>query len=374
MSPDNLPEQDPESEAELPEADPNLSGKNPADSRGAGGTAFTGTEPIFGSFTNTANILANTRLTHEGSIFVVVNDLAPTITNLGRDYRAHGNAIRTLQELQRLRGIFDTRVQQWRQREAARLSTKAQCSGMAIREMEKEFSRVNLEINRADSVLNRIVNDLDLITRTGADCPLLYPQNKVRTPKRETAKKAVNKKKTIDPTLVSLSAFFKTPGLELRFADARFPDDFDDTLREDLIDRNNLLTVMVHWTNRNPNTRDRGNLHLRIWLVPKRVDALIQLEKLLPHFRFHIQYENGDRRPVTWNKTTTDREDILEHPKLLQFLRDVSAAGFEDKKNLVRRKFEFYMLDFATELPFDVGIKRCFRIVIEKKPQTGNSK
>ena len=88
------------------------------------GTRFTGTEPIFGGFTNSSTIISNIRLTHNGQIFVSIAEIGAALVTLSREYRFHGDAVRAYHEIVRIRSNFDSRVQQWKTEELDRLQSK----------------------------------------------------------------------------------------------------------------------------------------------------------------------------------------------------------------------------------------------------------
>lgn len=342
------------------------------------GTKFTGTEPIFGAFTHASTVIASIRLTHGGKIFSPVNEVSSAITSLAREFRFKGDAVRTLQEMQRIRGMYNGRVQAWRQEETKRLNQKKSMNGNQLRDMEKELNRVNMDISRGDTVFNRMVNDLDLITRTGDECPLIRPQKKVvlggpnvtHTPKKPS-KPRVNK------TWLSLKSFFDPDGLLMSFKGALFIDDFDDTLREHCFEKKNFVSILNHWSNRNPNTRERGNLYLRIWIVPKSVEALLDLEKILPKLRFVIQVvDHEDRSLMTAAKGEQElefqsidlsSEKTIAEKRLNDYLLDISATSFEHKRILVRRPFEFYFADYCSDIPFETAIQCGFKLRLYKK-------
>jgi hypothetical protein len=342
------------------------------------GTKFTGTEPIFGAFTHSSTVIASIRLTHAGKIFSPVNEVSSAITSLAREFRFKGDSVRTLQEMQRIRGMYNGRVQAWRQEEARRLNQKKSMNGNQLRDMEKELNRVNLDISRGDTVFNRMVNDLDLITRTGDECPLVRPQKKVVLgPLKQSNKAKTPAKPKVSKTWLSLRTFFDPDGLMLSFRTAAFVDDFDDTLREHCFEKKNYVSILNHWSNRDPNTRERGNLYLRTWIIPKSVDALFDLEKILPKLRFSIEMmgkgnqstsaETHRKHDLVFQTTDLSTEKTIVEKRLNDYLHDIAATNFEHKRLLVRRPFEFYFADYCSDIPFETAIQFGFKLQLHKK-------
>ena len=364
-----------------PEPDQRVNNKTEVDTTDSelprSGTKFTGTEPIFGAFTHSSTVIAGIRLTHNSRIFSPVNEVSSAIISLSREFRFKGDAVRTLQEMQRIRGMYNSRVQAWRQEETKRLNQKKSMNGNQLRDMEKELNRVNLDISRGDTVFNRMVNDLDLITRTGDDCPLIRPQKKVVLDSTQDAEKPkAPPKPKVNKTWLSLRSFFDPDGLIMSFKTAAFIDDFDDTLREHCFERKSHVSILNHWTNRNPHTRERGDLYLRTWIVPKSVEALADLEKILPKLRFTVELieSDGDSKllktepeELEFKPIDLANEKTIVEKRLTDYLHDISATNFEHKRLLVRRPFEFFFADFCSNIPFETAIQCGFKLRLHKK-------
>lgn len=328
------------------------------------GTRFTGTEPIFGAFTHTSTIITNIRLTHYGKIYSPVNDIGAAVTALARDYRFHGDAVRAYQDMVRLRSNFEGRVQHWRSEEAIRLQNKKSLNGNQLRELEKELNRVYLEIARGESTLNRLENDLDLISRVGDDCPLIKPQQQspaVTDQDDPYVAPVIPQKEKTNGALASLNQLAKPDGLKFSFADCQHHDDFDDTIREHCYDQASHVSVLTHWSNRNPLTRERGNIYCRLYLVPKGVEALKELEDLLERASFRVFLENT-RWDLEFKRLSISLEKTLVAKKLTEFLYDLEAHRFQHRDLIVKRPFEFFGADFSPAIPFEKGIQTQFSL------------
>ncbi|MDB4793780.1 hypothetical protein OAG51_00030 [Pirellulaceae bacterium] len=325
------------------------------------GARFTGTEPVFGGFTHAATIVSNIRLTHEGKIFAAVNDLGAAVTALAREYRFHGDPIRAHQEMARLKGLYTNRVQQWKSQESKRLQQKKSMNGFQIRDLEKELNRVHLDIARGETVFNRLVNDLDLITRVGEESPLLQPetQRKYRPRERNDSLKTIPKKK-VNKTRLSLMSYLMPHGMTFRPSDAIYKDDLDETLLEHCYDNKNYISIMVHWSNRHPETRDRGGLYLRILIIPKVVEAMDQLPRLINANSFFMESDGEELGEIEFRRIGISDEKTLVHRRLCQFLRDVEATSFQNRKMVVKKAFEFYAADFIADLPYELARKMVF--------------
>lgn len=330
------------------------------------GTRFTGTEPIFGGFTNTATIISNLRLTHDGQIYVSVLDVGAAITTLAREYRFHGDAVRAYQQIVRLRSNFETRVQQWKSEEGIRLQKKKSMNGNQLRDLEKELNRVHLEIARGESTLNKLQNDLDLISRVGDDCPLLKPQQNKSPASDEYQVPVLKKKRKPNQALLSLAKLVQPNGLTLSFQQARFQDDFDDAIREHVYDQKTHVSIIVHWSDRNPVTRERGELYLRMLLIPKHVEAVEQLDAVLQHYAFRISAGTWATN-VTFERIDLSHEKTIVDKRITQYLHDIKATRFEHKDVLVKRPFELFAADICTAMPFSEGSTCPFKLTIKKK-------
>ncbi|MEC9094713.1 MAG: hypothetical protein VX438_18535 [Planctomycetota bacterium] len=328
------------------------------------GTRFTGTEPVFGAFTHTSNIVTHLRLTHYGNIHTQMSDLGAAITAMAREYRFHGDAVRAYQDMVRVRSSFDGRVQQWRNEEFVRLQNKKNLNGNQLRELEKELNRVYLDIARGESALNRLQNDLDLISRVGDDCPLIQPQLSSTADAHETVDyvaPVLSKKEKPTRVRELLESMTQVDGFRLAFEDCEFEDDFDDTIREHCFNDSEHLALVIHWSNRNPVTRDRGNIYFRLYLVPKNVDSLIELETIIEQCVFEIGYNKG-KLLLEFERLTIAQETTLVEPKLKTYLYDVAATGFEHRDLIVKRPFEFFVADVCPEVLFENGCQISFQL------------
>lgn len=326
------------------------------------GTRFTGTEPIFGAFTHASTIITNVRLTHYGRIYSQVNDIGASVTAMARDYRFHGDAVRAYQDLVRLRSNFEGRVQHWRNEEAVRLQNKKSLNGNQLRELEKELNRVYLEIARGESTLNRLQNDLDLISRVGDDCPLIKPQQHSpmeKERKNQSVTPVIQKKKKTNNVLLSLHELCKPDGLLLSFSSCRYHDDFDDTIREHCYDQASGLSVLTHWSNRNPLTRERGEVFCRVYLVPKNVEALGELEGLIQDGSFLLACEETCW-DLEFQRLSISQEKTLVSKSMTEYLYDLEASGFQHRDLIVKRPFEFFGADFCPAIAFAKGIQTRF--------------
>ena len=331
------------------------------------GTRFTGTEPIFGGFTHTANILSNVRLIHYGQIFVQVSDLGGSIVSLARDYKSHGDAARAYQELIRIRAVYDKRVQQWRAEEFKRIQKKRTLNGNQIRDLEKELNLGYLEISKGDSTLNKLQNDLDLISRVGDSSPLLQPmKSTVTTEDTEYVPPVLNRKKKTSKALLSLAKFVKPDGLSLAFSDALYCDDFDDAIREHCYDQNTHLAFIAHWSDRNPSTRERGQIYLRLLLIPKSVDALADLPAIIEKHKF-ILHANNSPFELCWESLTLAFEKTLVEKNLKDYLCDVEATSFQHKDLIVKKPFEFFAADFCSNISFELVHATKFILTVSRK-------
>ena len=331
------------------------------------GTKFSGTEPIFGGFTNSSTIISNIRLTHGGQIFASVVDLGAAIVTLAREYKFHGDPVRAYQDIIRIRSSFDGRVQQWKNEEMSRLQAKRAMNGNQLRELEKELNRVRLEIARGESTLNKLQNDLDLISRVGDECPLLKPQEGTGGfDDTEYVVPVLKKKKKSNKALLSLARFVQPNGMRLAFEDARFEDDFDDAIREHLYDQKTHLSIIAHWSDRNPFTRERGNIYLHLLLIPKSVEALDSLPSIVENHSFLVSADNVSVE-AEFDLSCISQEKMLVEKKLMNYLHDVEAGSFQHKDLVVKRQFEFFAADVCPDIAFDDGSKMEFRLKVKKK-------
>ncbi|MEE2642552.1 MAG: hypothetical protein VX768_18115 [Planctomycetota bacterium] len=331
------------------------------------GTKLSGTEPIFGGFTNTSTIICNIRLTHNGQIHSPVVDVGASVTTLAREFRFHGDAVRAYQGIIRIRSNFDSRVQQWKNEEANRLQNKKTLNGNQLRELEKEINRVRLEIARGESTLNKLQNDLDLITRVGDECPLMNPQQGPGFQAEETYQVPARlpKKKT-RKALLSLARYVKPDGLRLKFSEAAFRDDFDDAIREHCYDLKNHLVFIAHWSDRNPFTRERGQIYLRLLMVPRSVEALEELDSIVKKNQFTLS-GLGVSQELSFERLSIQHEKTLVEKKLVNYLHDLEAAHFQHRDLIVRKSFEFFAGDFCPQIPFDVGKTGSFLLTVQRK-------
>lgn len=331
------------------------------------GTRFSGTEPIFGAYTNTSNILNNIRMTHHGQIFVQVMDIGAAVTTLAREYKFHGDPVRAYQDIVRIRANFDSRVQRWKNEETNRLQNKSSLNGNQIRELEKELNRVKLEISRGESSLNRLQNDLDLISRVGDECPLLKPQQGEASFKDdEYVVPVMEKKKKPNLVLADLAKLVQPDGLKMSFKDAIFRDDFDDAIREHHFDQHSHLSVIVHWSDRNPLTRDRGEIYLRILLVPKSVEAYEQLAGIVEKYDF-VVLSGSNKQRLKFDVFSIHQEKTIVEKKLMDYLYDIEATSFQHKNLIIKRPFEFFAADFCSAISFELVSTTVFLLKVVKK-------
>lgn len=332
------------------------------------GAKLTGTEPVFGGFTNTATIISNIRLTHNGQIFAAVNDLGASITTLARDFRHHADAVRAYQEIIRLRSLFDNRVQLWKNEEAIRLQKKRSMNGNQLRDLEKELNRVRLDIARGVSTLNKLQNDLDLISRVGSECPLLKPQSQSDLQEESEYRPPVfRRKKAPNVAVSSLAKYLRPNGLKLDFRQASFPDEFDDTIREHLYDLGNSIAFLAHWSDRNPHNRERGCINLHLILLPRSIAAMQQLPDVFSKHRFWIE-EHGRKHPLEFREASIADEKTLMEKKLIDYLHDTEATYFQHRDLVIRKPLTFHVAEFTPEIPIEKGRQIPFFLKAARRP------
>lgn len=282
-------------------------GQQPTPPSSESGNFYSGSESFFGVFTQAQVYVNGVRLVHDGKVTQQVSDLASQIENNRRRFLHSGDVNFALQELTRITNSYNQRVQAWESEASRRERNKKSMSGGALAKMKAELSMVRTKTRLASRTLTKLAVELHQISSSEAAEPptsedeitgnrksALKPDPANSIPgapaeaevPRLTKQQQVEADRCLDATRAFLQQLIGS-SIQMSFEDADLktggnPDRVEQVW-EGPTDSEFPVFLAAGWSVKHPDevagvAQGRKSLDLRIWLVPKSLQASRGLE------------------------------------------------------------------------------------------------
>ncbi len=327
---------------------------------------YSGSEPVFGMFSQTKVILNGIRLTIRGKVFQNVGDLGSDLETARREFLHDGNCVRALQAVARVHAQLGQRNKAW-EYEAQRLeNNRLGQSGDALKRMRAEHSRVRNNIFGLNRMFSKLATDLNQICSKEAIQNELGDQTNEQAvqdsgehvdlfelgrPQRKTSRTFA---KQIREELLSVVG----ESLELVFSSAKKVVEKSNH-RETAWDLGKNLILVAGWY---PTDEDKLNVNefvLRFWLIPKSPDSVWGIDHYLADNQFQVfARETSDH--LNFEQICWQAENIPQSPHIGKFIKKLYNKRFESQSNTQPTRFRLFyaQTQFANEASFNCVLKQ----------------